>query len=200
METATIDSPEQNSRASRSLLLVFSAVLIWSTGGLFIKLTELNAYEVTFFRSLFAGLTVTLVTYREGLKLNLFGVFTSVIYALLLFLFVWATKKTSAANAIFLQYTAPVYILLDVGFVAFMVFAFGAVFELPVVAFFLGKLGIVDAAMLASGRRWAVVIILVVAAAVTPTPDLFSQVALAVPLYILYEISIWVVRFTGRRG
>ncbi|MGE5693088.1 MAG: twin-arginine translocase subunit TatC [Candidatus Zixiibacteriota bacterium] len=87
-----------------------------------------------------------------------------------------------------------------VGFVSFMVFAFGAVFELPVVAFFLGKLGIVDAAMLASGRRWAVIIILIVAAAVTPTPDLFSQIALAVPLYILYEISIWVVRFTGRRA
>ncbi len=85
-----------------------------------------------------------------------------------------------------------------VGFVAFMVFAFGTVFELPVVAFFLGKLGIVDAPMLASGRRWAVVIILIVAAAVTPTPDFFSQLALAVPLYILYEVSIWVVRFTGR--
>lgn len=87
-----------------------------------------------------------------------------------------------------------------VGFVSFMVFIFGAVFELPVVAFFLGKLGIVDAAMLASGRRWAVVIILIVAAAVTPTPDFFSQLALAVPLYILYEISIWVVRLTGSKS
>ena len=87
-----------------------------------------------------------------------------------------------------------------VGFVSFMVFAFGVVFELPVVGFFLGKLGIVDAAMLVSGRRWAIIIILIVAAAVTPTPDLFSQIALAVPLYILYEISIWVVRFTGRRA
>ncbi len=96
---------------------------------------------------------------------------------------------------------APLITVGDyVGFVAFMIFAFGAVFELPVVAFFLGKLGIVDAPMLASGRRWAVIIILIVAAAVTPTPDLFSQVALAVPLYVLYEISIWVVRVTGRRS
>jgi len=96
---------------------------------------------------------------------------------------------------------APIITVGDyVGFVAFMIFAFGAVFELPVVAFFLGKLGIVDAPMLASGRRWAVIIILIVAAAVTPTPDLFSQIALAVPLYILYEISIWVVRITGRKG
>ncbi len=87
-----------------------------------------------------------------------------------------------------------------VGFVAFMVFIFGVVFELPVVAFSLGKLGIIDAQMLASGRRWAVIIILIVAAAVTPTPDFFSQIALAVPLYILYEISIWVVRLTGRKA
>lgn len=87
-----------------------------------------------------------------------------------------------------------------VGFISFMVFIFGAVFELPVVAFSLGKLGIVDAPMLASGRRWAVIIILILAAAVTPTPDFFSQIALAVPLYILYEISIWVVRFTGHKA
>jgi sec-independent protein translocase protein TatC len=87
-----------------------------------------------------------------------------------------------------------------VGFVAFTVFAFGAVFELPIVAFFLGKLGIIDHKMLGTGRRWAVVIILIVSAAITPTPDLFSQVALAVPLYILYEISIWVVRVTGDKS
>lgn len=86
-----------------------------------------------------------------------------------------------------------------VSFVAFMVIAFGTVFELPVVAYFLGKLGLVDARMLASGRRWAIIIILVVAAGVTPTPDMFTQLVLAVPLYILYELSIWVVRVTGRK-
>ena len=96
---------------------------------------------------------------------------------------------------------APIITVGDyVSFIAFMIFAFGAVFELPVVAFFLGKLGIVDGPMLAAGRRWAVIIILIVAAAVTPTPDFFSQLALAVPLYILYEVSIWVVRFTGSKG
>ena len=91
---------------------VVFAVLLWSTGGLFIKLTTLDAYEVTFFRSLFAGLTVLLITRRQGLRINLFGLICSVIYAALLFLFVWATKHTTAANAIFLQYTAPIYILI----------------------------------------------------------------------------------------
>lgn len=92
--------------------LVVFAVLLWSTGGLFIKLTTLDAYQVTFFRSLLAGITVLLLTRRQGLRINLFGVICSVIYATLLFLFVWATKHTTAANAIFLQYTAPIYILV----------------------------------------------------------------------------------------
>lgn len=93
--------------------LVVIAVLLWSTGGMFIKLAvNLDAYQVTFFRSLLAGLTVLILTYRSGLRINLFGIIGSVIYATLLFLFVWATKHTTAANAIFLQYTAPVYILI----------------------------------------------------------------------------------------
>jgi len=97
--------------------LVVIAVLLWSTGGLFIKLTTLDAYQVTFFRSIFAAVTVLLITRKNGLKINAFGIFTTIIYALLLFLFVWATKKTTAANAIFLQYTAPIYILVLAPFV-----------------------------------------------------------------------------------
>ena len=96
---------------------VVIAVLLWSTGGLFIKLTSLDAYQVTFFRSLLAGITVLLLTWRNGLKIDLFGIGTSFIYAILLFLFVWATKHTTAANAIFLQYTAPIYILILAPFV-----------------------------------------------------------------------------------
>jgi drug/metabolite transporter (DMT)-like permease len=96
---------------------VLIAVLLWSTGGLFIKLTSLDAYQVTFFRSLLAGLTVAILTRKHGLRIDAFGVLTSIIYATLLFLFVWATKKTTAANAIFLQYTAPIYILILAPFV-----------------------------------------------------------------------------------
>ncbi len=96
---------------------VLIAVLLWSTGGMFIKLTTLDAYQVTFFRSLLAGLTVAVLTRKHGFKIDLFGIFASVIYAILLFLFVWATKMTTAANAIFLQYTAPIYILILAPFV-----------------------------------------------------------------------------------
>ena len=98
--------------------LVVIAVLLWSTGGMFIKLaTNLDAYQVTFFRSLLAGLTVLIITRKNGLRINGFGVIASIIYATLLFLFVWATKHTTAANAIFLQYTAPIYILVLAPFV-----------------------------------------------------------------------------------
>ena len=99
------------------VVLVVIAVLLWSTGGLFIKLTTLDAYQVTFFRSLLAGITVLVVTRRNGLRINWFGVMASMIYATLLFLFVWATKHGTAANAIFLQYTAPIYILVLAPFV-----------------------------------------------------------------------------------
>src|SRR6476620_4674327 len=93
-------------------VLVLIAVLMWSSGGVLIKLTSLDAYQVTFFRSFLAAVTVLVLTRKSGLKINLFGAITSVIYATLLFLFVWATKHTTAANAIFLQYTAPIYILI----------------------------------------------------------------------------------------
>jgi DME family drug/metabolite transporter len=100
------------------VVLVLIAVLLWSTGGMFIKLaTNLDAYQVTFFRSLLAAITVLIVTRKNGLRINWFGVMASCIYATLLFLFVWATKHTTAANAIFLQYTAPVYILILAPFV-----------------------------------------------------------------------------------
>jgi len=83
-------------------------------------------------------------------------------------------------------------------FSAYMVLAFGIVFELPVVSFFLGKIGLVSYKTLAKGRRYAVILGLVLGATLTP-PDVFSQVMLAGPLVILYEISIWLVKFTANK-
>jgi DME family drug/metabolite transporter len=94
------------------LLFVLAAALLWSTGGLFIKWTHLSAYELSFYRSLLAALTVAFITRREGFGINRMTVLTSALYAGLLFFFVLATKLTAAANAIFLQYTAPIYVLI----------------------------------------------------------------------------------------
>jgi len=94
------------------LFLVLAAAILWSTGGLFIKATSLSAVELSFGRSLLAAITVAIVTRREGFGLNRVSAITAVLYAALLLLFVMATKLTTAANAIFLQYTAPVYVLV----------------------------------------------------------------------------------------
>jgi DME family drug/metabolite transporter len=94
------------------LFLVLGAALLWSTGGLFIKWTTLSAFELTWGRSLLAALTVAFFTRREGFRLNTMTVLTSLLYAGLLLFFVVATKLTTAANAIFLQYTAPIYVLI----------------------------------------------------------------------------------------
>jgi drug/metabolite transporter, DME family len=94
------------------LLFVFAAALLWSTGGLFIKWTSLSGLELSFCRSFFAAITVAIVTKHEGFGINRVTAFASGLYAVLLILFVMATKETTAANAIFLQYTAPVYLLI----------------------------------------------------------------------------------------
>src|SRR5437660_7436929 len=94
------------------LLLVLGAAILWSTGGLFIKATHLSAFELSFGRSLLGAITIAIFTRREGFGINRISAITSVLYAALLILFVLATKLTTAANAIFLQYTAPVYVLI----------------------------------------------------------------------------------------
>jgi len=99
------------------IVFVLAAVFIWSTGGLFIKLTSLDAFTVNLGRSLFAAITVAIFTYKKGLKLDRFTILTSFLYAGTLTCFVYANKNTTAANAIFLQYTAPIYILLLAPFV-----------------------------------------------------------------------------------
>ncbi len=94
------------------IAFILFAVLLWSTGGLFIKYTTLDAFSVNLGRSLFAAITVAVFTYKKGLKPDLFTLLTSLLYAGTLSCFVYANKTTTAANAIFLQYTAPIYILI----------------------------------------------------------------------------------------
>ena len=73
----------------------------------------------------------------------------------------------------------------------------GVVFQLPVIAFFLGKMGVITSSMLARYRKHAFIVIMMVAAVITP-PDLMTLILVTIPLYLLFELSIRVIRIVDR--
>ena len=84
------------------------------------------------------------------------------------------------------------------GFALKMLIAFGLIFEMPLFSFFLSRMGIVTAARMRSVRKYAVLAVFIIAAILTP-PDVFSQIMMAIPMLILYEISIVVAAVFGKR-
>ncbi|MFN2424934.1 MAG: twin-arginine translocase subunit TatC [Candidatus Binatia bacterium] len=83
-------------------------------------------------------------------------------------------------------------------FTSRMMLAFGVTFEMPVVVFFLARAGFVDHRQLLAYARYAVLVIFIVAAVLTPTPDAASQLMMAVPLMVLYVVSIGVAWFFAK--
>ncbi len=86
-----------------------------------------------------------------------------------------------------------------VDFVLKFTLAFGAVFELPVLITVAARLGMVTAQMLSKNRKYAILINFIIAAVLTPTPDIFNQCLMAGPLIVLYELGIISARIFGRR-
>ena len=80
-----------------------------------------------------------------------------------------------------------------------MLLAFGLMFELPLVTFVFAKIGVINNTFLRKQRKYAVVIVFVIAAFLTPTPDAFNQFMMAAPLLVLYEMSVWIAYFFGRK-
>lgn len=84
-------------------------------------------------------------------------------------------------------------------FVISLVLASGIVFELPMLSFFLSKIGILKPFFMRKYRKHAIIIILIIAGVVTPGPDITSQMLLGVPLFILYEISILICKYSQKK-
>ena len=99
-----------------------------------------------------------------------------------------------------LEYVKPFTGLEDYfGFVASVTLAMGLVFQLPMLMAFLGLVGLVPASVFARMRGYFVIVAFVISALLTPGPDVFSQVAMAAPMILLYELGIVAARFAGRK-
>lgn len=94
------------------IFAVVAAAILWSCGGLFVKLITLTPMQISFFRCSIAALTFAVIFRKKILQYNLLTVVNSFFYAGVLIFYVIAMKTTTAANAIFLQSTAPIYVLI----------------------------------------------------------------------------------------
>jgi drug/metabolite transporter (DMT)-like permease len=96
----------------KGIIAVLIAAVIWSSGGILIKLITLNPLQLSFIRAIFAALVFAIIFQKKAFIFNGKTFINGLFYAGILILFVIATKLTTAANAIFLQYTAPIYVLV----------------------------------------------------------------------------------------
>ncbi len=109
-------------------------------------------------------------------------------------LFCYFVVLRYALNFLFTYKTSDLTPMISIGayldFVMKFMLAFGLIFELPIVIIFLTKIGILTTQFLTKNRKYAVLVNFIVAAILTPTPDVFNQLLMAVPLIALYELGI----------
>ena len=101
----------------------------------------------------------------------------------------------SDGNFVHTQNTLDDYISL----ISTMTLVSGIVFELPIMVYLLSKIGLLTPTFMRNYRKYAVVVILIVAAVITPSPDITSQMVVAIPMYLLYEISIFVSAYVVKK-
>jgi len=129
----------------------------------------------------------------------LFAMGAALVYFVMMPFVMWFSLNQQIAGpglSVELQLRVDDYLKL----VTALILAFGLCFQLPVILALLGMAGIVSSQMLVSGRRFAIVGVTAVAAVITP-PDPISMISLIIPIVLLYEVSIWVVKLIElRRG
>jgi sec-independent protein translocase protein TatC len=86
-----------------------------------------------------------------------------------------------------------------ISFCAAFIFAFGLTFELPLILALLSYIKVIEAAFLTRNRRYAILIIAILSAVLTPTPDIFNMALMGGPLYLLFEVGIILVKIIERK-
>lgn len=84
-----------------------------------------------------------------------------------------------------------------ISFALAIILCAGLVFEMPVISLILSRLGLINHKLLRKRFKYAILVIFILAAVITPTPDVFNMTLLAIPMLLLYEVSIWISYFTG---
>lgn len=167
-----------------------------------IKITMLAAFMMALpvvLYQVWAFVAPGLYTHEKKLVLPLIVSSTLLFYIGVAFCYFFVFQKVF----VFIQQFAPKSITAApdiesyLGFVLNMFLAFGASFEVPVVVVILARMGIVSVAKLKDFRGYFIVVAFVIAAVVTP-PDVVSQLALAIPMCILYELGIWAAQLTAK--
>jgi sec-independent protein translocase protein TatC len=155
-------------------------IILWQIWSFIIPALKKNE---RFYFTLFV--LVSFLCFVGGVAFGFLGVYRLGITFLLQF----------AGPQLFPMLTIDKYISFTIGFLL----PFGVVFEFPLVCYFLAKLELVSYSFFARNRRFAILIIVALAAVITPTADLITCVIVSGPLYLLYELSILIVRVVERR-
>lgn len=158
--------------------MVAFPIVVWSLWGFFKP--ALYPGERKYIYILFP---ITLLLFGGGVTFAYFG-----ILPLVLNFFIYI-----AGNNLETMFKVDQY----VSFVMAFTIPFGIVFELPVLVFFLVKIGWITKEAMARNRKYAILVIFILAAALTPGPDPISQLMMGIPVYLLYEISILVAHFAN---
>lgn len=108
----TLNSVDSLSERRKAILYLALAAILWSTSGLFVKILDWQPVAILAGRSLFASVVFLIYLRRLPVRFSLWQVLAAVMFILTQFLFITSTKMTTAANAIFLQYTGPIYVVL----------------------------------------------------------------------------------------
>lgn len=175
------------------LKLAFFAALVCSLPLFFLQLWRfiapgLYAHEKTHIAPAFFA---SLVLFWLGAALAFYGIIP------LAWKFFLGFESVGVATDLSVELEARVSEYLNL--VIQLVLAFGLSFELPVLLYVLAKLGVINSETLREHRKHVVVLTFLVAAFITP-PDLISQIALGIPVLVLYELTLWLIASTERRA